>query len=237
MGIRLLGAATALALLAAASPTRAAVVVTSIGNTPQGAVGGSTYITFEDVALNTTNNFTSNGFNFTGTGLFNGLITNTTTTFPLSHSQPKSDATHYLAIGSAIVFPSMRSETLTLANDYTKFGLYWGSIDTYNTVAFYNNGNLVYSLSGSGVPDFNPNADAESSNPRNRYVNFDFQGGLSFDQVVLQTTFRTFEVDNLALAGAVPEPSTWAMMLIGFGGIGFFAYRQSKKKSAAIAAL
>ncbi len=44
-------------------------------------------------------------------------------------------------------------------------------------------------------------------------------------------------LDNVQVASAVPELSTWAMMLIGFGGIGFFAYRQSKKKSAAIAAL
>jgi PEP-CTERM motif len=31
------------------------------------------------------------------------------------------------------------------------------------------------------------------------------------------------------LAGAVPEPSTWAMMLIGFAGIGFMAYRRKSK--------
>jgi hypothetical protein len=29
--------------------------------------------------------------------------------------------------------------------------------------------------------------------------------------------------------GAVPEPSTWAMMLIGFAGIGFMAYRRKSK--------
>jgi PEP-CTERM motif len=28
---------------------------------------------------------------------------------------------------------------------------------------------------------------------------------------------------------AVPEPSTWAMMLIGFAGLGFVAYRRQKK--------
>jgi hypothetical protein len=32
---------------------------------------------------------------------------------------------------------------------------------------------------------------------------------------------------------AVPEPSTWAMMLIGFAGIGFMAYRRSRKALAA----
>jgi PEP-CTERM motif len=34
---------------------------------------------------------------------------------------------------------------------------------------------------------------------------------------------------------AVPEPSTWAMMLLGFAGVGFLAYRR-KSKPALIAA-
>jgi hypothetical protein len=32
----------------------------------------------------------------------------------------------------------------------------------------------------------------------------------------------------------VPEPSTWAMMILGFAGVGFMAYR--RRKSAAFAA-
>jgi hypothetical protein len=35
--------------------------------------------------------------------------------------------------------------------------------------------------------------------------------------------------------GAVPEPSTWAMMMLGFAGIGFMAYRR-KSKPALMAA-
>jgi Ice-binding-like/PEP-CTERM motif len=35
---------------------------------------------------------------------------------------------------------------------------------------------------------------------------------------------------------AVPEPSTWAMMLIGFAGVGFVAYRRMKKNTVALAA-
>jgi hypothetical protein len=31
----------------------------------------------------------------------------------------------------------------------------------------------------------------------------------------------------------VPEPSTWAMMLLGFGGLGFGAYLRSKKNRLA----
>jgi hypothetical protein len=31
--------------------------------------------------------------------------------------------------------------------------------------------------------------------------------------------------------GAVPEPTTWAMMLLGFAGVGFMAYRRKAKPS------
>jgi hypothetical protein len=34
-------------------------------------------------------------------------------------------------------------------------------------------------------------------------------------------------LDNIVLStGAVPEPSTWAMMILGFAGVGFMAYRR-----------
>jgi hypothetical protein len=33
----------------------------------------------------------------------------------------------------------------------------------------------------------------------------------------------------------IPEPSTWAMMLLGFAGLGFVGYRQTRKGRAAIA--
>ena len=34
----------------------------------------------------------------------------------------------------------------------------------------------------------------------------------------------------------VPEPSTWAMMLVGFGGLGFAAYRAKRSAKAAVTA-
>jgi hypothetical protein len=32
---------------------------------------------------------------------------------------------------------------------------------------------------------------------------------------------------------AVPEPATWAMMLLGFASLGFVGYRRAKKRAAA----
>ncbi|WP_368732308.1 PEPxxWA-CTERM sorting domain-containing protein [Streptococcus pyogenes] len=40
-------------------------------------------------------------------------------------------------------------------------------------------------------------------------------------------------MDPNAVASAVPEPSTWAMMLLGFAGLGLMAYRRSKTLMAA----
>jgi PEP-CTERM motif len=34
---------------------------------------------------------------------------------------------------------------------------------------------------------------------------------------------------TVVIGGAVPEPSTWAMMILGLAGIGFMAYRRKSK--------
>jgi PEP-CTERM motif len=43
-------------------------------------------------------------------------------------------------------------------------------------------------------------------------------------------------VPELSRGSVVPEPSTWAMMLLGFGGLGFGGYLRSKKKRLAVLA-
>jgi PEP-CTERM motif len=59
-------------------------------------------------------------------------------------------------------------------------------------------------------------------------------GGFSFSGYAEGNT----SIDNLSATtgvAAVPEPSTWAMMILGFGGVGFMAYRR-KSKPALLAA-
>jgi hypothetical protein len=48
---------------------------------------------------------------------------------------------------------------------------------------------------------------------------------------LIPTEFRIVQGDALdfALTGAIPEPSTWAMMILGFCGVGFMAYRRKSK--------
>jgi PEP-CTERM motif len=44
-----------------------------------------------------------------------------------------------------------------------------------------------------------------------------------------------FDDVSLNVTAAVPEPSTWAMMILGLAGVGFMAYRR-KAKPALMAA-
>ena len=43
------------------------------------------------------------------------------------------------------------------------------------------------------------------------------------------------EIQFSGLASAVPEPSTWAMMILGFAGVGFMAYRRKSKPAMMVA--
>ena len=45
----------------------------------------------------------------------------------------------------------------------------------------------------------------------------------------------TGDVGALALTTAIPEPSTWAMMILGFAGVGFMAYRRRGRPSFRLA--
>jgi outer membrane lipase/esterase len=42
--------------------------------------------------------------------------------------------------------------------------------------------------------------------------------------------------DAFVAVATVPEPSTWAMMILGFAGIGFMGYRRSRKSTMALTA-
>jgi hypothetical protein len=61
----------------------------------------------------------------------------------------------------------------------------------------------------------------------------DFEGAGTYFVEVAGTsglgTLRLAIDGNVTTLGAVPEPSTWAMMLAGFGGLAFAAFRRTRK--------
>jgi outer membrane lipase/esterase len=50
-----------------------------------------------------------------------------------------------------------------------------------------------------------------------------------WDGIHPTTAAHMIIADSFLSVAAVPEPSTWAMMILGFAGVGFMAYRRSRK--------
>jgi fibronectin-binding autotransporter adhesin len=107
-----------------------------------------------------------------------------------------ADATNYLSIGAG------GKETISFTHDQNAFGLYWGSVDSYNTISFYHGATLVASYTGADVAPLFATGN-QGSFSSNGYV--EFAGLGSFDKVVLGSSSNAFEIDNIS-AGTVPEP-------------------------------
>lgn len=108
------------------------------------------------------------------------------------------------------------SATFALGTTSDYFGLYWGSIDAYNSIRFFLNGNQIASFSGTQIVGANYANGNQVSFNSNRYINFDF-GNEVFDTVQLVSTQRAFETDNHAYrnTASVAEPSALLLMLGG----------------------
>jgi hypothetical protein len=119
--------------------------------------------------------------------------------------------------------------SLVLDGDYDYFGLYWGSMDTYNSILFYLDGGLVGSFSGGALAPLLADG-GQTSWASNRFVNFFFTGGSLFDMVVLASSNYAFESDNHAYARVnIPEPATLALFALGL--VGLWVSRHKVKSS------
>lgn len=122
--------------------------------------------------------------------------------------------------------------TFTSASSLSSLSFYLGSLDNFNTLSFYNGDTLIQSFTGSQLTIPDPaNGDKASGNTNRRYF-FTFGAADNVNKVVFNTTQPAFEFDNIAAAiSGVPEPSTWAMMMLGFGLMGF-SLRNNRRQIA-----
>jgi hypothetical protein len=79
---------------------------------------------------------------------------------------------------------------------------------------------------------------ATEGGPISTGLYYDESGGLTFDRGPdgVATPGFGFVAEFFGTIPAVPETSTWAMLLLGFAGIGFMAYRRKLSISALVAA-
>lgn len=142
------------------------------------------------------------------------------------YAQPLGVNSQYLSVPNPS--PNIQSAVFGLGSLANYFGLFWGSIDSYNSISFYLNNALVASYSGSAIVGQFANGDQLSYNA-NRYVNFDF-GNDAFDTVKLTSTGFAFETDNHAFRNitSVSEPATFLLILFGLIGLGLARRRMRK---------
>ena len=119
---------------------------------------------------------------------------------------------------------------ISLGGLFTGFQFDWGSIDTYNTLTIHSTAGDLVVVPGSNFPN-QANGDQFAPGTNGRFT---VQGnaGERFTGITLASGQNSFEVDNLAVGG-VPEPTSWAMMIIGFGAAGSVIRR--RRTAAAVA--
>ncbi|MEH2302319.1 MAG: PEP-CTERM sorting domain-containing protein [Nostoc sp.] len=152
-------------------------------------------------------------------------------TVPNQYAQPLGDPTSYLTISpvSSNVPGNTGSVTINFMQALDYFGLYWGSVDPYNSIAFFNGSTLLDTFTGNNI--VNPSNGNQTSPQQNVFVNFFADPGQTFDKIVLSSTDIAFESDNHSYrVASVPEPTT-TLALLAFGVMSAGSFVKRKLKS------
>jgi len=164
--------------------------------------------TFNDVIPPTNlGTYTNSGFTFTNLSLDlnNARILNSTSDIG---AEPLGDTTPYLSV------LNNGSVNVTIAGGATTLRFFIGSLDELNLITF--NGDLANSFTGLQLLGLSATG-CQNDPACNRFV--EFSGPIT--SFSLTSGNNSFEVDSFTTA--VPEPATWAMMILGFLGVGFMA--------------
>ena len=110
------------------------------------------------------------------------------------------------------------------------FGLWWGSIDTYNTITFtFDGASTGESVTGSVVLGVGTPSGDQLAIGSNHYVNFlDLK---LFNGFIMSSSQFAFEADNIAIGkDPSPVPIPAAVWLLGSGLLGLVGIRRRFKK-------
>lgn len=210
-------ATVAAAATVAIAPANALTLTTTSGvsSSESGVITIDFGDTVPDGSVVPATGYTSGIATYTGGGIASGSVDS-------QFAQPFGADGDYLTLGPGAAQPTPVTITFTSLLNY--FGLYWGSVDTYNTIEFFNGATSLGLFDGLDV--LNP-ANGSQGAGGSVYVNF-FANNSSeyFNRVVLRSTEFAFESDNHAYR-AIPTPA----LLPGLVGFGVAALRKRRAKA------
>ena len=173
------------------------------------------------------NGFTLGGISWS---LLSGTASTEKGTVPFEYAAPlgmgdsTTTGTTYMAVEGG------GSESATWATPQTSLSIYWGSIDgdtggnlNLNSLAITVDG---FTLTGADLVSMGALGRGQQGNPLDNQL-VKISGLAPFTEVTFSSTGNAFE---FSLGSGVPEPSTWAMMALGFAGLGYAAFRRNSKK-------
>jgi hypothetical protein len=94
--------------------------------------------------------------------------------------------------------------------------------------------NIIFDVNWDGSTVFSQVVPT-SSGYQNYMVTVTGSGADTLEFVSANNPGLTF-LDNVSLTSGIPEASTWAMMMLGFAGLGFAGYRKTKRGEPALSA-
>jgi len=187
-----------------------------VGGLPSSPVAGAVVETFEG----------SLGWTWTGSYAVLDGTTNQNSA-PWNPITGLKETSNYVSVPAPGGLPQTSVTITDLGGDYSYFGIWWGSMDTYNTLELLRDNAVVATLTGSNVADPDATGD-QFFQATNRYVNIFLEGDQKFDSFRMTSDNYAFEADNIALATTLPIPEPVSMMLFGTGLVGIGAYVRRK---------
>ena len=97
-----------------------------------------------------------------------------------------------------------------------------------NYGGFFDNYGVMFTLANGDLVDLYSNGDIQATQQGAEPVTLPPYG----DCRHLRTGVARLHECGRASSSATPEPSTWAMMILGFASLGFAGYRKSRKVAA-----
>jgi len=144
------------------------------------------------------------------------------------YAAPLGDTNVYMAVQNG------KMETATWATPQTSLKIYWGSIDAMNVDGILNQVSITvdsYTLTGTNLVALGMGADGKGNQftpADNEWVTI--SGLAPFTTVAFSDAGKNaFE---FSLGTPIPEPATWAMLALGFAGLGYAAFRRNTKGRA-----